>query len=92
MEFARGRGSSIKVYSVEEALAKSDEAEKAGLIHEGPGNTAVMPFIICSCSADCWGMLIHSQASGDNMHAMYTPAGLRLVLNKPSLVLLGEIL
>jgi len=66
----------MKVYTVAEALAKSDEAEKAGLIHEGPGNAAVMPGVLCSCAADCCGMLISSQASGEDMHALYTPAGL----------------
>jgi ferredoxin len=74
LEFARGRGSLIKVYTVEEALAKSDEAERAGLIHEGPGNAAIMPGIICSCAADCCSMLIQSQASGEDMHALYTPS------------------
>ncbi len=74
LDFAKGRGYNMKVYSVEEALEKSDEAERSGLIHEGPGNAAVMPGIICSCAADCCGMLIQSQASGEDMHALYTPS------------------
>jgi ferredoxin len=73
-EFSKNRGYQMRVYSVEEALAKSDEAEISGLIHEGPGNAAVMPPIVCSCAADCCGMLIQSQASGENMHELYIPS------------------
>ena len=73
-EFNKERGYEMKVYTVEEALEKSDEAEKAGLIHEGPGNAAVMPGVICSCASDCCGMLIQSQNSGEDMHALYTPS------------------
>lgn len=74
LDFAKGRGYQMKIYSVAEALEKSDEAERAGLIHEGPGNAAVMPPIVCSCAADCCSMLIQSQASGEDMHALYTPS------------------
>ncbi len=74
LDFAKGRGYNMRIYSVEEALAKSDEAEMAGLIHEGPGNAAVMPPIVCSCAADCCSMIIQSQASGEDMHALYTPS------------------
>jgi NAD-dependent dihydropyrimidine dehydrogenase PreA subunit len=74
LEFARGRGSLMKVYTVEDAIAKSDEAERAGLIHEGPNNAAIMPGIICSCAADCCSMLIQCQSSGEDMHALYTPS------------------
>jgi Na+-translocating ferredoxin:NAD+ oxidoreductase subunit B len=73
-EYSKTQGSLMKVYTVEEALAKSDEAERSGLIHEGPGNAAVMPGIICSCASDCCGMLIQSRASGEDMHALYTPS------------------
>jgi NAD-dependent dihydropyrimidine dehydrogenase PreA subunit len=74
LDFARSQGSLMKVYTVEEALSKSDEAERTGLIHEGPGNAAAMPGIICSCASDCCGMLIQSLASGEDMHALYTPS------------------
>jgi NAD-dependent dihydropyrimidine dehydrogenase PreA subunit len=74
LEYAKTQGSLMKVYTLEQALAKSDEAERSGLIHEGPGNAAVMPGIICSCASDCCGMLIQSQASGEDMHALYTPS------------------
>jgi NAD-dependent dihydropyrimidine dehydrogenase PreA subunit len=73
-EFNKKRGYDMRVYTVEEALAKSDEGERAGLIHEGPGNAAVQPPIVCSCAADCCSMLIQSQASGENMHDLYTPS------------------
>jgi Pyruvate/2-oxoacid:ferredoxin oxidoreductase delta subunit len=52
-EFNKKRGYDMRVYTVAEALAKSDEGERAGLIHEGPGNAAVQPPIVCSCAADC---------------------------------------
>lgn len=74
LEFNKGRGSAMKVYTVEQALEKSDEAERAGLIHEGPNNAAIMPGIICSCAADCCSMLIQCQSSGEDMHALYTPS------------------
>lgn len=74
LEEARKRGGDMMVYSYEEALAKSDEAERAGLIHEGPGNAAVMPGVLCSCAADCCSMIIQSKASGENMHWLYTPS------------------
>jgi NAD-dependent dihydropyrimidine dehydrogenase PreA subunit len=74
LDFARGRGTEMRVYSVAEAIAKSDEAKRAGLIHEGPGNAAVMPGIICSCADDCCGMLIQSQSSEENMHELYIPS------------------
>jgi NAD-dependent dihydropyrimidine dehydrogenase PreA subunit/predicted transcriptional regulator len=71
---ARKRGGDMMVYSYDEAIAKSDESERAGLIHEGPGNAAVMPGVICSCASDCCSMIIQSQASGEDMHALYTPS------------------
>jgi NAD-dependent dihydropyrimidine dehydrogenase PreA subunit len=74
LEEARKRGGDMMVYSYDEAIAKSDEAELAGCIHEGPGNAAVMPGVICSCASDCCGMLIQSQASGEDMHTLYTPS------------------
>jgi NAD-dependent dihydropyrimidine dehydrogenase PreA subunit len=80
-EFNLKRGGNIKIYSVEEALAKSDEAERAGLIHEGPTNSATAPAIICSCGADCCQMIIQSQASG-RMHELYTPSRFQPVVDQ----------
>jgi Na+-translocating ferredoxin:NAD+ oxidoreductase subunit B len=77
LDEARKRGGDMMVYSYDEAIAKSDEAEKAGLIHEGPGNAAVMPGVVCSCSSDCCSMLLQSQASGEDMHMLYTPSRFR---------------
>jgi NAD-dependent dihydropyrimidine dehydrogenase PreA subunit len=74
LEEARKRGGDMMVYTYDEAIAKMDEAERAGLIHEGPGNAAVMPGVICSCASDCCSMLIQSLASGEDMHALYTPS------------------
>jgi NAD-dependent dihydropyrimidine dehydrogenase PreA subunit len=74
LEETRKRGGDMMVYTYDEAIAKSDEAERAGLIHEGPGNAAVMPGVICNCASDCCGMIIQSQASGEDMHTLYTPS------------------
>lgn len=76
LNFARRNGGhgNMKVYTVEEALAKSDEAERAGLIHEGPFNAAVMPGVICSCASDCCGIIISSINSGEDMHTLYSPS------------------
>jgi electron transport complex protein RnfB len=74
LEEARKRGGDMMVYTYDEAIAKIDEAEKAGLVHEGPGNAAVMPGVVCNCASDCCSMLIQSQASGEDMHALYTPS------------------
>jgi ferredoxin len=81
-DFHRSRGgNNIKIYSVEEALVKSDEAERAGLIHEGPTNSATMPGVICSCGADCCQMIIMSRASG-RMHELYTPTRFQPVVDQ----------
>jgi NAD-dependent dihydropyrimidine dehydrogenase PreA subunit len=80
-EFNLKRGGNIKIYSVEEALEKSDEAERAGLIHEGPTNSATFPGVICSCGADCCQMIISSQASG-RIHELYTPSRFQPVVDQ----------
>jgi ferredoxin len=80
-EFNLKRGGNVRIYSVEEALAKSDEAERAGLIHEGPMNSATAPNIICSCGADCCQMIIMSQASG-RIHELYTPSRFQPVVDQ----------
>jgi ferredoxin len=53
IEYETGRGGRMKVISYEEALAISDNAEQAGLIHETPGNNASLSGVICSCCTDC---------------------------------------
>lgn len=84
-DFDIGRGSKVKIYSVEQALEKSDEAERAGLIHEGPTNSASMPGIICSCGADCCSMILMSKASG-RIHELYTPSRFQPVIDQESCV------
>jgi ferredoxin/predicted transcriptional regulator len=74
LDSARKRGGDMMVYTYDEAIAKMDEAEKAGLVHEGPNNAAVMPGVICQCADDCCSMIIQSKASGENMHDLYTPS------------------
>ena len=80
-DFDLDRGSKIKIYTVEQALEKSDEAERAGLIHEGPTNSASMPGVICSCGGDCCSMILMSKASG-RMHELYTPSRFQPVLDE----------
>jgi NAD-dependent dihydropyrimidine dehydrogenase PreA subunit/predicted transcriptional regulator len=72
LEDTRKRGGDMVVYSVDEAIAKVNEAELAGLCHEGPGNAAVMPGVLCCCASDCCSALISCQASGEDLHALYT--------------------
>jgi Na+-translocating ferredoxin:NAD+ oxidoreductase subunit B len=82
LEETRKRGGDMMVYTYDEAMAKIDEAERAGLIHEGPGNAAVMPGVICNCASDCCGMLIQSQASGEDMHTLYTPSRFQATIDQ----------
>ena len=74
LDNARKRGGDMAVYTYDEAIAKMDEAERAGLIHEGPNNAAVMPGVICQCADDCCSMIIQSKASGEDMRVLYTPS------------------
>jgi electron transport complex protein RnfB len=53
IEYETGRGGRMKVLSYEEALAISDDAEKAGLVHNTPFNSATLPGVICHCCNDC---------------------------------------
>lgn len=53
IEYETGRGGRMKIISYEEALAISDNAEQAGLVHECPGNNASLSGVICSCCNDC---------------------------------------
>jgi len=53
IEYETGRGGRMKVISYEEALAISDNAERAGLVHNTPGNSASLSGVICHCCNDC---------------------------------------
>ena len=57
IDYETGRGGRMKVISVEEAIAASDMAEEAGLVHETPANNASMPGIICNCCNDCCSVI-----------------------------------
>ncbi len=74
LEETRKRGGDMMVYTYDEAITKVNEAELAGLCHEGPSNAAVMPGVLCCCSSDCCRALISCEASGEDMHALYTPS------------------
>lgn len=88
-DFDLDRGSKIKIYDVKQALEKSDEAERAGLIHEGPTNSASMPGVICSCGADCCSMILMSKASG-RIHELYTPSRFQPVIDREACVGCGK--
>ena len=53
IEYETGRGGRMKTVSFEEALEISDNAEKAGLIHNTPANFASLTGVICNCCNDC---------------------------------------
>jgi Pyruvate/2-oxoacid:ferredoxin oxidoreductase delta subunit len=53
LEYETGRGSRMKLLSYEEALAISDDAEQAGLVHNTPFNCSSVPGVICHCCNDC---------------------------------------
>jgi ferredoxin len=53
VEYEAGRGGRMKIISLEEAIAASDEAEEAGLVHNTPGNNASLSGVICNCCNDC---------------------------------------
>lgn len=53
VDYEVGRGSRMKAITLEEALAISDEAEEAGLVHNTPGNNASLSGVICNCCSDC---------------------------------------
>jgi electron transport complex protein RnfB len=53
IDYETGRGGRMKIISYAEALAISDDAEQAGLIHETPGNNSSLSGVICSCCTDC---------------------------------------
>ena len=57
IEYETGRGGRMKVITAEEALEFSDLAEKAGLVHNFPGNSASIPGVLCSCCNDCCSTL-----------------------------------
>jgi ferredoxin len=82
LELSLKRGNEMRVYSVEQALEKSDEAERAGLIHEGPANAAIMPGILCNCASDCCTMLGMSQSCGEDIHMLYTPSRFLAVIDQ----------
>ncbi len=82
LEVSRKRGNEMRVYTVEKALEKSDEAEMAGLVHQGPANAAIMPGILCNCASDCCSILMQSQASGEDLHAIYSPSRFLAVVDQ----------
>jgi hypothetical protein len=59
-----------------------DEAERAGLVHDGPANAAIMPGILCNCAADCCSVMGQSLASGEDMRAIYAPSRFQPVLDQ----------
>lgn len=82
LELSRKRGNEMRVYTIGQALEKSDEAEMAGLVHQGPANAAIMPGILCNCASDCCSILMQSQASGEDLQAIYSPSRFLAVVDQ----------
>lgn len=53
LEYETGRGGRMQPIAYEEALAVSDDAERAGLVHNTPANYASLTGVICNCCNDC---------------------------------------
>jgi Na+-translocating ferredoxin:NAD+ oxidoreductase subunit B len=53
IDYETGRGGRMQAISWEEALEISDNAERAGLIHNTPANYATLTGVICNCCNDC---------------------------------------
>jgi NAD-dependent dihydropyrimidine dehydrogenase PreA subunit len=64
VEYEVGRDGRMRAQDVKEAIATNDMAEKAGLVHITPYNSAIMPGVICNCCSCCCGVLTGAIASG----------------------------
>jgi Na+-translocating ferredoxin:NAD+ oxidoreductase subunit B len=53
IEYEIGRGGRMKAISVEEAIETCYMSERAGLVHNTPGNNASLAGVICNCCNDC---------------------------------------
>ena len=81
IEYEVGRGGRMKVLNVEEAIATSDMAEEAGLVHTTPVNSSSMPGIICNCCNDCCATLEPGIESG-KLDQIIAPSRFRAVVNQ----------
>ncbi len=64
VEYEVGRDGRMRAQDVKEALETNDMAERAGLVHITPYNSAVMPGVICNCCSCCCGVLTGAIKSG----------------------------
>ncbi len=83
-EFNLNQSSSLKVVSIEEAIAISDEAERAGLLKSGglrPGNGGVL----CHCCDDCCNVMGATIRNGV-AHQLRNPSRYRARVNSDSCI------
>lgn len=76
-EFNLSQDSRLKVISVEEAIAISDEAERAGLLPSGVGNFATgFGNVLCHCCQCCCNVMGAFIRSG-TAHELFSPSRFR---------------
>jgi Pyruvate/2-oxoacid:ferredoxin oxidoreductase delta subunit len=80
-EFGLARGAKLKIYSLEDAIAMSDESERAGLVHSGPTNSASLPGVLCNCCSDCCSSIVPGKASG-RMRDIMSPSRFQPVFDQ----------
>ena len=81
-EFNLNQDSRMKAISVDEAIAISDEAEKAGLIHNAAGNYAVgLGGVLCNC-CECCCNVMGAFIRFDRAHEQFSPSRFRPSVNE----------
>jgi Na+-translocating ferredoxin:NAD+ oxidoreductase subunit B len=80
IEYETGRDGRMKVVTFDEAVAISDVAEEAGLVHTTPGNNASVPGVICNCCDDCCSTIEPALQSGKLKEVM-APSRFRASVN-----------
>ena len=81
-EFNLNQDSRMKKISVDEAIAISDEAEKAGLVHNAPGNYATgMGNVLCNC-CECCCNVMGAFIRFARAHEQFSPSRYRPTVNE----------
>lgn len=81
VDYELGRGGRMKEITLEEAIAISDEAEEAGLVHETPGNNASLSGVICNCCNDCCSVFEPALESG-RLNEIAAPSRFQAAINQ----------
>jgi len=83
VDYEVGRGGRMKEITLEEAIALSDDAEEAGLVHSTPGNNASLSGVICNCCNDCCSTFEPAIESG-RLNEVLAPSRFQAVVNEES--------